>query len=328
MTRHILLAVPFLFAAPASAASLRSATALRAPVVVLADLFDDAGPRAGRVLGPAPAPGERIVVEAPQLAAIARQFGVDWRPAGPADRAVLERPGKLLPRAAVIAAVRDALPAAGAPADADLDLPGFEAPMIPAATVPDITVEQLDYDAGTARFTAALVVAGEGMAPLRLRISGRADAMVDGIVAARLLRPGTALAPGDVRVARIRATLLRDASPASPAAAAGMAPRHTIAAGQPVTMADLERPPAVTKGARVSLLVAAPGLEVQADGIAQEAGAVGDTVRVLNPVSRMVIEGTVVAPGRVDVAPGSVPIPADAARLAQSRLPQPQLAQR
>ena len=72
-------------------------------MVRLSDLFDDAGPRAGQVLGPAPAPGARIVVEAPQLAAIARQFGVDWRPASPADSAVIDRPGRLLPREDVLA---------------------------------------------------------------------------------------------------------------------------------------------------------------------------------------------------------------------------------
>ena len=54
------------------------------------------GPKPTRVLGPGPAPGGRIVVEAAQLAAIARQFGVDWRPASPADRAVLDRPGRML----------------------------------------------------------------------------------------------------------------------------------------------------------------------------------------------------------------------------------------
>ena len=72
------------------AATLRTMTSLHAPTVRLSDLFDDAGDKANLVLGPGPAAGARIVVEAPQLAAIARQFGVDWRPASSADRAVLD----------------------------------------------------------------------------------------------------------------------------------------------------------------------------------------------------------------------------------------------
>ena len=57
-------------ASPSNAATLRVATVLTAPVVHLWDLFDDAGSNAARVLGPAPAPGGRITVEAPQLEAI------------------------------------------------------------------------------------------------------------------------------------------------------------------------------------------------------------------------------------------------------------------
>ncbi|MBC7801400.1 MAG: flagella basal body P-ring formation protein FlgA, partial [Gemmatimonadaceae bacterium] len=80
-------------AMPASAATLRPFTTLTGPVVTLADLFDGAGDRA---LGPSPAPGARITVEARQLDAIARQFGVDWRSTGAGDRVVLDRPGRAL----------------------------------------------------------------------------------------------------------------------------------------------------------------------------------------------------------------------------------------
>jgi len=58
--------------AAAQAASLRNVTTLHGPLVYVRDLFDDAGPNADRVLGPGPAPGDRIIVEAPQLNAIAR----------------------------------------------------------------------------------------------------------------------------------------------------------------------------------------------------------------------------------------------------------------
>src|SRR5262250_28795 len=109
----------------AEAATLRTMTTLHAPVVLLSDLFDDAGTNADRVLGPGPGAGGRIVVEAAQLAAIARQFGVDWRPASSADRAVLDRPGRPLRRDAVLDAVRSALTAAGASDDCDIELPGF-----------------------------------------------------------------------------------------------------------------------------------------------------------------------------------------------------------
>jgi flagella basal body P-ring formation protein FlgA len=105
--------------AHAEAATLRAMTTLHAPVVLLSDLFDDAGANAEKVLGPGPGAGGRIVVEAAQLGAIARQFGVDWRSASSADRAVLDRPGRPLRHNDVVDAVRSALIDGGASADCD-----------------------------------------------------------------------------------------------------------------------------------------------------------------------------------------------------------------
>ena len=76
----------------ARAATLKPFSTLSGAVVRLSDIWD--GVKDDKPLGPAPAPGGRITVPAAQLAAIARQFGVDWQPGSSADRAVLERPGR------------------------------------------------------------------------------------------------------------------------------------------------------------------------------------------------------------------------------------------
>jgi len=109
-----LLVCLLMWSLPAEPATLRSATTLQQPQVRISDLFDDAGPEAERVLGPGPSPGGRIVVEAAQAAAIARQFGVAWRPASSADRVVIDRPGRLLAREDLLGALRSALLGAGA----------------------------------------------------------------------------------------------------------------------------------------------------------------------------------------------------------------------
>src|ERR1700723_1223534 len=90
--RALMLLVGLLVCGQTQAASLRSMTTLHGPTVYLRDLFDDVGGGADRVLGPGPEPGGRIVVEAAQLNAIARQFNVEWRSVSRADRAVLVRP--------------------------------------------------------------------------------------------------------------------------------------------------------------------------------------------------------------------------------------------
>ena len=309
MTRFLVpLLAAMLLASPATAASLRPLTTLQAPVVRLSDLFDDAGPEASRVLGNAPAPGGRIVVEAAQLTAIAREFGVDWRPASPADRAVLDRPGKLLAREPVLAVLREALTAAGAPDDADIQLPGFTTPLVPPEAEPQLAIEQLDFDAGTGRFTGMLAVSADGMATLRLRLSGTLQAMVEVPVLVHRMMVGSVIGPADLQMTRVRAGLIRGDVAHTPAQAIGLALRRQVMPGQPLLLSELGRLAAVQQGARVTMQLDAPGLMLMAQGQALESGGIGDRIQVLNPSSHAVVQAEVVAPDRVRVAPGTEPL--------------------
>jgi flagella basal body P-ring formation protein FlgA len=311
--RSLLLAATMLLPASlAAAATLRPMTTLHAPVVLLSDLFDDAGRQAARVLGPAPGPGERIVVEARQLAAIARMFGVAWHPTSPADRAILERPGKVLPRALVLGALRAALVGVGAPAECDIDLPGFEAPMVPVDTKPEASIEQLDYDAESARFTAGLLVTGEGMAPMRLRLTGRAEEVLVLPVPSHRLEAGSVISAFDLQTERVRAHALHADVARDQQQVLGMRLRRPAAAGEPLALDDLMRPGAVEKGASVTMQIQTGGLTATAQGLALSAAAPGERIRVLNPLSRMVVSGEVLPSGIVAVAPGSMAAPATA----------------
>ena len=149
-------------------------TTLHAPVVRLSDLFDDAGANADRVLGPGPGAGRpHRRGGARSLRAIARQFGVDWRPVSPADRAVLERPGRPLRRDDVLEAVRSALVAGGASGDCDIELPASRRRWCRRMPIRGRSCPTLDYDASAGRFTRGAVGAGEGMEPIHLRVAGR-----------------------------------------------------------------------------------------------------------------------------------------------------------
>ncbi len=306
-------------AQPSAAAALRPLTTLDSPVVRLCDLFADAGPLADRVLGPGPQPGERIVVEAPQLAAIAQQFGVDWQPASPAERAVLNRPGRLLPEKDLRPVLRQALLGVGAPADGEVTLSGFQAPMVPLAGKVLVAVEQLDFSAATGRFAATVLVSGAGMDTLRVRVVGDDEAMVTVPVLTRRLPAGHLLVPADLRPARLRASLLRPDTLRAAADAAGKALRHFTAAGEPLASGDLTAPLVVERNARVLMRLMMPGLTVTGRGLALDAGAVGQSIRVLNPASQAIVAAEVVGPGLVRVAPGSVPLQpaAGVGRLAQ-----------
>lgn len=294
--------------ASADAATLRTITTLHAPVVKLSDLFDNAGSNADRVLGPGPGAGGRIVVEAAQLGAIARQFGVDWRPASTADRAVLDRPGRPLRRDDVLEAVRQAVVAGGASPDCDIELAGFSPPLVPYDAEPRPVVSDLEYDANAGRFSAVLSVAGEAMEPLHLRVSGRVDDTVEVPVAAARLLAGSVVRADDVRLARVHTMIIRGEAVHRIGDAVGMQAKRAIAPGQPLLISELTRPAMVVKGATVLMVLDSPGIALTAQGQATEAGAIGERIRVLNPVSRAVVEAEVIGPDRVRVAPGSTPV--------------------
>lgn len=289
------------------AATLRTATTLHASNVRLSDLFDNAGERADVVLGPGPAAGARIVVEAPQLAAIARQFGVDWRPASTADRAVLERLGKPLSRDAVLAAIRRALVAGGAADDCDLDLADFMPPQIPFEAEPQPVVSDLDYDASAGRFAAMLSITGAGMEPIHLRLFGKVDDTIELPVASARLPAGAILHADDVHIARVRVSVVHGEVVHRLSDAIGMQLKHQLAPGLPLARAELSRPVLVQKGALVLMQLDSPGISLTAQGQALEAGAIGERIHVRNPVSHAVVEGEVIGPDRVRVAPNSVP---------------------
>jgi flagella basal body P-ring formation protein FlgA len=297
---------------PVFGATLRNGTTLSGPSVRLSDLFD--GVEQDCVLGPGPELGGRIVVEAPQLAAIARQFGVDWRPVSLGDQITLERPGEPFAREDALAVLRQALQTAGASADADLDVPGFTPPMVPPGSNPRATAEQVDYSAADGRFSAMLAITGAKMPPIRMRVAGRVTEMIELPVATRRMLPGDVIGPGDVQAGRIRASAIRAEVARSATQAVGMALHHVVGPGAPFVLADLVRPTAVEKGKTVQMVLEAPGLSLSAQGVAVDSGAIGERIRVLNPQSRAMIEAEVIGAGRVR-ASGGLPVflPAGAA---------------
>jgi flagellar basal body P-ring formation protein FlgA len=87
-----------------------------------------------------------------------------------------------------------------------------------------------------------------------------------------------------------------------PHAVAGLAARHQLRPGQPLHDADLMKPALVQRNDVVTIFYEAPGINLTLRGQAQDAGAFGDTINVMNTQSKRVVQAVVVAPGRVAVA--------------------------
>jgi flagella basal body P-ring formation protein FlgA len=297
------LASTLLASQPAQAALLRPYTEIASSTVHLGDLFDDLGSTPDRPLGRAPAPGEKIVVEAPQLAAIARDFGVDWRPVTGAERSVLQRRGQQVSATLVRDCLLAALRQAGAPADGDVFMPTFEPPMVGAGATPKLEAAQVSYDVLSGRFTALLQIQdGEADVP-GLRLSGQVVSMRDAASLTRRMSVGVVLSAADVQQVRVRAGVLHGQVALLPAQVVGMALKHDVSPGLPLTPSDLMRPVVVARGSAVHMVLESQGLSLSAMGVALEPGGVGDRIRVQNPTSHAVVEGEITAAGTLRVSP-------------------------
>ena len=311
MLRRAILALPLL-ALPARAGDLpaapRPVVLAEEAVLRLGDIFENAGRLAPQAVGAAPAPGRRMVLDAANLAAIARRHGLAWRPLSGDERSVVERAGRPIPREEVEALLRGELARLGADPDAELELPGFAPPLIPAASLPEIALEAPHYDATTRRFAATLMVAAEGMSTQRLRIAGRALPTAPVVIATRRLAVGEVVRPGDVEERRLRAERVRPGTAQRAEEVVGRQMRRPVGAELPFMTADLVTAAVVTKNQPVLMQLEAPGLSLTAQGRAMENAGLGETVPVMNLASRSVVEAVAIGPGRVRVAIGAVPL--------------------
>jgi flagella basal body P-ring formation protein FlgA len=322
MMRRFLLSVALLAATPAEAAGeaiARARVVMDAPQVRLADLFDNAGPKGGRVLGPAPAPGQRYIVPVAQLAAIARDNGLTMVGGGPT---LVERPGRAIAREEAEAVLRQAFAATGASigAEARLEIQPFTPPTVPLGVTPQLIVEDLSWDQASGRFAATLTAIAAGEQPARARLAGRLNDLVAVPVTIRRLPAGTPVTASDVRMVRLAPDRVPADAVLDPVELGGQVLRRALPPGAPIGLSDLGGRLLVVKDQPVVMAIEVPGLTVTAQGRALEHGAHGDMVQVLNIASRAVVEATVIGPGRVRVTPGSMPVsPPTERRLANRR---------
>ncbi len=199
------------------------------------------------------------------------------------------------------------LKSAGAPPEVDLDLAPISAALVPDHVPLDIELSQLEYDGNTGRFNVLATVSVTGCPPLQVRLAGRIAEMVEVPVPRRRMLVGDSLEAKDFEWARMRASQTRGDIVREPGQGAGLQARRSLPPGQPVQMADIGRPTLIQKGSRVSLSFDSPGIQLSAQGIAVGAAGLAETVSVVNPGSKIVVQAVVTGPGRARVIPDSAP---------------------
>jgi len=167
----------------------------------------------------------------------------------------------------------------------------------------DLTPVAARYDNRNNRFDVTFEIKSETTSvPTRLRFTGLAYETVLTTVLTRPIDRGDVLKAADLATER-RPKADAGTDLASRDRALGMQMRRRINPGQPLRNADIGKPDLVQRDQNVSIVYQTPGLYLTMRGKAVDGGAEGDTVSVTNMQSKRVVQGTVIGPGQVLVAP-------------------------
>ncbi len=312
MIRSVICAWAFGLAALfATAAGAQNATpALRASVTVtsdivrIGDLVENAGPVADVPIFRAPDLGTRGAVATELVVAAIRPhqlIGIDTRGL---SEVIVTRASRAIAPSEISARIAHELEGQyGFGAARDIMI-NFDHAVRTLQVEPNVTgdlqVLGLTYDPRTARFDVTFDLPGS--AALRrqsTRFTGTAIETIDTVTLTRPVERGEVLKASDLSIERqpkADGTAVTDIK-----AAVGMVARRQLRAGQPLRDADLMKPMIVQRSDTVTLVYEAPGVTLTLRGLAQDSGALGDTIGVLNVESKRVVHGFVSGPDRVTV---------------------------
>lgn len=292
-------------AAMAGDASARRTVTVDAEGVYLSDLFIGVEAAADRWIDQAPAPGETVTYKANMLASIARGNDLEWRPRSSREQVRVSRPGQRIP----LDLIKDRLAtrllerAGGGGIEVDL----FAAPQVfvdPSLPV-DITVEDLST-APSGRFSARLAVPTLSGTTRLIEISGRAHATRKMPVPARHLRRGETITATDVIWRQVRSRAGDHIMISDLDSLVGFTPRRTLIAGKPIRRSDVTPRMVVRKGDQIQISLSTGSMTLTTRGVALQAGAIGETIRIRNVNSRKIIEATVTNAGDAVIRPISL----------------------
>lgn len=134
-----------------------------------------------------------------------------------------------------------------------------------------------------------------------LPVSVESEALV--LVARRSLQRGEVPVATDFDLTRRRVPGLATAFVTKPDALDGRRLRRTIAAGEPLAASLLESLPLVRRGQSVTAFTRATGIEVRSVAEAMANAAAGERLRMRNPSTGRLLDGTVQPDGTVEILP-------------------------
>jgi len=323
LTFGLLLALASPLADAAAAQSgppaLRSSVTVTGDVVRIGDLIDNAGAVADVPIFRAPDLGTRGAVATDRIVEAIRSHQlVDIDTRGLTE-VIVTRASRTITAQEISARVSQSLSGHFGLGEARNVTVYFDRDVRALQVEPDATgdlqVLGLTYDPRTTRFDVTFDLPSSATLHRQpARYTGTAMETIPAVTVQHPVERGEVLKESDLAVARRPKTeggAITDMS-----AVVGLAARQQLRPDQPLHMADLMKPEIVARNDTVTIVYQAPGLVLTLRGQAQQAGALGDTIGVLNAESKRIVQGVISAPGRVTVGAVTTRVVDNAPKLA------------
>ena len=286
--------------------ALRASVTVTSDVVRIGDLVENAGPVANIPIFRSPDLGTTGAVATDRIvAAIAphQLIGINTR--GLAE-VIVTRASRAITAQEISRRVAQALSGQYGFSDPHNILITFDHELRTLQVEPSATgelqVESLSYDPRSSHFdiTFSLPSSVEMRRQSAIHYIGTATATIDALGVDHPIERGQVVKSSDVTVLQRPKTEV--AALTDMKAVVGMAARRALQPNQPLTAADLMKPEIVQRSGTVTIVYQAPGITLTLRGQAQDAGALGDTINVLNLESKRVVQAVVTGPDRVSVS--------------------------
>jgi len=289
--------------------ALRANVTVTGDIVRIGDLVENAGAAADVAIFRAPDLGTRGAVPTERVLDAIRPhqlIGIDTRGL---SEVIVSRASRAITAPEISARVAKALEGQYGFGEAHNILVEFDHDVrtlnVEPSVAGELQVLSRAYNPRTTRFDVTFdLPASAALRRQATRFTGVAIETVDAVTVEHAVEHGEVLKLSDLAVGRrpkADGPVISDIH-----AAAGLAARHQLRPGQPLHEADLMKPAIVQRNDTVTIIYEAPGLTLTLRGQAQDAGALGDTISVLNAQSKRVVQGVVSGPGRVTVAAGTI----------------------
>jgi flagellar basal body P-ring formation protein FlgA len=303
---------------------LKAIAVVESDSVRLSDLVEGMDMRGDMALFGAPQPGQAGAISTSRIISAARDHGIAGIETGGLSSVVVRRAGRRISPEDIAAALKQVLVRDHqVVTDAELELTSGQMEVtVEASSTEAVSIRSMNYSGSSGRFEATFVVPGNRALELQpARIVGTVADVARVPVLTRAILKGDVVSISDFTMERRRRSemngdVVTDATKLADTVAKRALPRGTI-----MRDADVQRPDAIDRNAAVTLVYEQPGLQLTLRGRALQAGTLGDVIQVQNVTSKKIVEGTITAPGRVTVAPGSAPALTASASRPNTRTP-------